>query len=65
MDAALIATGGTAVAALTMLSEWGLQQTQIKVISVLGSRQGVAHLTKEFPDVEVSYLVPYLCGLRC
>jgi hypothetical protein len=53
---ALIATGGTAIAALTMLTEWGLQPSQIKLVSVLGSKQGVAHVAEEFPDVEVNPL---------
>lgn len=50
---ALIATGGTAIAALQMLLDWGLKQNQIKIISVLGSKQGVQHVTDEFPEVEV------------
>ncbi|WVQ96120.1 uracil phosphoribosyltransferase [Kwoniella sp. CBS 9459] len=49
----LIATGGTALAALHMLTEWGLQPSQIKIISVLGSKQGVEHVAEEFPDVEI------------
>ncbi|WVF68576.1 uracil phosphoribosyltransferase [Kwoniella sp. CBS 6097] len=49
----LIATGGTAIAALHMLTEWGLQPSQIKIITVLGSKQGVEHVTEEFPDVEI------------
>ena len=53
-NTALIATGGTAVAALGMLLEWGLTQSQIKIISVLGSTEGVKHVTTEYPEVEVS-----------
>ncbi|EIW71665.1 uracil phosphoribosyltransferase [Tremella mesenterica] len=49
----LIATGGTAIAALGMLTDWGLRQDQIKIVSVLGSRQGVRHVSEEFPDVEI------------
>ena len=37
-----------------MLTEWGLAQNQIKIISVLGSRQGVNKVASEYPDVEVS-----------
>lgn len=51
--AAMIATGGTALAALTMLTEWGLTQNQIKMVSVVGSAQGVKHIAEEFPDVEI------------
>ena len=40
-----------------MLTEWGLKQNQIKIISVLGSKQGVEHVIDEFPDVEVRWLV--------
>lgn len=49
----LIATGGTAVAALGMLTDWGLTQSQIKIISVLGSSEGVKHVTEEYPEVEI------------
>lgn len=51
---ALIATGGTAVAAIGMLTEWGLRQDQIKLVSVLGSQVGVKHVAEEYPGVEVS-----------
>jgi hypothetical protein len=53
LSPALIATGGTAIAALTMLTEWGLPASQIKVVSVLGSRQGVEAVSAEFPEVEI------------
>lgn len=49
----LIATGGTAVAALGMLTEWGLSQDQLRVVSVLGSTTGVEHVNREFPGVKV------------
>lgn len=51
---ALIATGGTAIAALNMLTEWGLEQSQIRIVSVLGSKSGVKNVQDEFPNVEVS-----------
>ena len=41
------------MAALGMLTEWGLKPAQLKLISVLGSRQGVDHVHEEFPEVEV------------
>lgn len=52
---ALIATGGTAVAALGMLVDWGLAESQLKLVSILGSTVGVEHVAAEFPGVEVSY----------
>lgn len=53
LTSALIATGGTAVAALGMLTEWGLEPSQIKIVSILGSKTGVEHVTAEYPDVEI------------
>ena len=50
----MIATGGTIVAALAMLVEWGLSEEQIKVVAVLGSRQGIKHIHEEYPGVHVS-----------
>lgn len=38
-----------------MLTEWGLTPAQIKIVSVLGSKSGVEHVTAEFPDVEVGW----------
>jgi hypothetical protein len=49
----MIATGGTVVAALGMLTVWGLSQEQIRVVSVLGSRRGVDHILKEYPGVQI------------
>lgn len=40
-----------------MLIEWGLTPSQIKLVCVLGSKDGVEHVTTEFPDVEVSFLL--------
>jgi len=37
-----------------MLTDWGLKQSQIKIISVLGSEEGVGHVQAEFPEVDVS-----------
>lgn len=41
------------MAALYMLTEWGLEPSHIKIISILGSKAGVEHVTAEFPDVEI------------
>jgi len=49
----LIATGGTAVAALNMITDWGIPVTKIKLLSVLSSETGLKHVQKEFPDVEI------------
>jgi len=49
----LIATGGTACAALTMIVDWGIPATKIKLLCVLGSEEGLAHVQAEFPELEI------------
>lgn len=49
----MIATANTILAALHTLIDWGLPPTSIKVISVLGSVQGIERLREEFPEVEI------------
>ncbi|KAK1236703.1 hypothetical protein PQX77_000059 [Marasmius sp. AFHP31] len=49
----LIATGGTARAALAMLLDWGIKATNIKLLCVLASQQGLKEIKDEYPDVEV------------
>ncbi|KIP09222.1 hypothetical protein PHLGIDRAFT_87113 [Phlebiopsis gigantea 11061_1 CR5-6] len=49
----LIATGGTAVAALNMLLEWGIPVTRIKLLCVLASQAGLAHVQQECPGIEI------------
>lgn len=44
----IIATGGTAVAAIQTLREWGV--TRIIVVAVLGSEEGVKRAAKEWED---------------
>ncbi|PAV20801.1 armadillo beta-catenin plakoglobin [Pyrrhoderma noxium] len=49
----LIATGGTACAALQMLIDWGLPIKNIKLLAVLASEAGLKKITAEFPDLEI------------
>ncbi|CDO74617.1 hypothetical protein BN946_scf184325.g4 [Trametes cinnabarina] len=49
----LIATGGTACAALNMITEWGIPVNQIKLLCVLGSQDGLTRVQAEFPGVEI------------
>ncbi|KAJ3517989.1 hypothetical protein NLJ89_g171 [Agrocybe chaxingu] len=49
----LIATGGTAVAALTMISDWGVPVKNIKLLCVLASEQGLKHVQEEYPELEI------------
>ncbi|RGB31750.1 uracil phosphoribosyltransferase [Rhizophagus diaphanus] len=48
----MIATGGTAIAAVSILKDWGIK-SKIKFITAVASRQGLNNLHKKHPDVEV------------
>jgi uracil phosphoribosyltransferase len=47
----MLATGGTIRLVIRRLREWGV--ARISVISLLAAPEGVAELSKEFPDVEL------------
>ncbi|OAX42921.1 PRTase-like protein [Rhizopogon vinicolor AM-OR11-026] len=49
----LVATGGTACAALTMINDWGVPVSKIKLLVILGSKEGLEHVQAEFPDLEI------------
>jgi len=49
----LIATGGTACAALTMLLDWGLKIENIRLLAVLASQDGLKHIQAEFPGLDI------------
>ncbi|KAF8914058.1 methyltransferase-domain-containing protein [Gymnopilus junonius] len=49
----LIATGGTACAALGMIVEWGISLKDIKLLCILASEDGLKHVQAEYPDLEV------------
>ncbi|KAI9001337.1 assimilatory sulfite reductase [Trametes punicea] len=49
----LIATGGTACAALNMVIEWGIPVNSIKLLCVLASQDGLRRVQSEFPGVEL------------
>lgn len=66
----MLATGGSAVATIDILKEWGVKS--IKYIGILGAPEGVENLSKHHPDVpiylgavderlnEIGYIVPGL-----
>jgi len=66
----MLATGGSAVAAMDILKRW--EARRIKFVGVIASREGVRHLTAAHPDIpiylaavderlnEVGYIVPGL-----
>lgn len=47
----MLATGGTAMATINALKEWGAGR--VKVVTLCASRQGVDHLIAVHPDVQV------------
>ncbi|KZP24562.1 PRTase-like protein [Athelia psychrophila] len=49
----LIATGGTACAALNMITDWGIPIPKIKLLCVLGSEEGLRHVLSEYPELEI------------
>ncbi|KAI0693820.1 armadillo/beta-catenin/plakoglobin [Cytidiella melzeri] len=49
----LIATGGTAVAAMNMILDWGIPVTRVKLLCVLASQDGLQHVQAEFPGLEI------------
>jgi len=49
----LIATGGTACAALAMILDWGIPISKIKLLCVLASQTGISHVQSEHPELEI------------
>ncbi|KAJ7047501.1 uracil phosphoribosyltransferase-domain-containing protein [Mycena alexandri] len=49
----LIATGGTACAALSMITDWGMSIDKVKLLCVLASQEGLDHVQSEFPELEI------------
>ncbi|EPQ59350.1 armadillo/beta-catenin/plakoglobin [Gloeophyllum trabeum ATCC 11539] len=49
----LIATGGTACAALNMVLDWGIPLQRIKLLCILASQDGLKRVKAEFPGLEV------------
>lgn len=50
----MLATGGSALAALQALQRWGVKQ--VKLLAVIASREGVETVQREFPDTQI-----YVC----
>ncbi len=47
----MLATGGSAMAALMTLREWGVKQ--VKVVSLIASREGVDAVAAQFPEAQI------------
>ena len=52
----MLATGGSAVAALAAIADWGVKQT--KLLSMIAAPEGVARVQKEFPAAQI-----YVCAI--
>ena len=49
----LIATGGTAVACVQMIKDWGIPTEKIKFLCVLASEQGIKNVLEAVPGLEI------------
>jgi uracil phosphoribosyltransferase len=52
----MLATGGSAVAALATLKEWGVPQ--VKVLAVIAAREGIDEVFAQFPNTQI-----YVCAI--
>jgi len=52
----MLATGGSVVAALTTLRDWGVKQ--VKLLSLIAAEEGVKFVESEFPDSQI-----YVCHI--
>ncbi|KAF8897405.1 armadillo/beta-catenin/plakoglobin [Infundibulicybe gibba] len=52
----LLATGGTACAALAMILDWGISIKNVKLLCVLASQKGLSHVQAEYPELEVIWV---------
>jgi len=52
----MLATGGSAVDALTTLREWGVPH--VKLLSLIAAEEGVKHVESKFPDSQI-----YVCQI--
>lgn len=52
----MLATGGSMIAALETLREWGVRQ--FKLLSIIASEEGIKNVEAEFPDAQI-----YVCKI--
>jgi uracil phosphoribosyltransferase len=52
----ILATGGSAVAALAALRQWGVPQ--LKLLSVIAARDGIDEVRRHFPETQI-----YVCAI--
>ncbi|KAF7301393.1 Uracil phosphoribosyltransferase [Mycena indigotica] len=49
----LIATGGTACAALAMIADWGMDISNVKLLCILASQDGINNVRAAYPSLEI------------
>jgi len=49
----LIATAGTAIAALNMITDWGVPIKNVRYMAILASEEGLKNVLAEFPDLHI------------
>ncbi|KAG9019005.1 hypothetical protein FRB90_007385 [Tulasnella sp. 427] len=49
----LIATAGTAIAALHMISDWGIPIQKVRYLAILASEEGLKNVLAEFPELHI------------
>ena len=52
----MLATGGSAIAALAALKRWGVEQ--VKILAIIASKFGVEAVHQQFPDADI-----YVCAI--
>src|SRR5262245_13673965 len=52
----MLATGGSAVAALATLKEWGVPH--VKLLAIIAAREGIDEVFAQFPDTQI-----YVCAI--
>jgi uracil phosphoribosyltransferase len=52
----MLATGGSALAALNALQRWGVKQ--VKLLAVIASREGIEAVQRDFPETQI-----YVCAI--
>ncbi|KAG8907216.1 hypothetical protein FRB99_005040 [Tulasnella sp. 403] len=49
----LIASAGTCLAAMNMITDWGIPVSKIRVAAILASEEGLRNVLSEYPDLHV------------
>ena len=56
----MIATGNTAIAALGLIEAWGLDMSNVQLLSIIASAASIQRILAMYPDVHVSQMISSL-----